>query len=203
MNGEAPGGEGTLSPVGLLALCPLLAAADTFLSALCLAAAFLAVLVMVRSAAAWLGAAVATELRVIALFLITGTCVTAVDFALQAWLWPVRDALGFYVPLLAANALVLASAEQALRGPAPAHAPRTGFRLGLVVAAWLVPLGLVRELLGRGGVLTDTMSLGGWPGSVTFGAPVLPLLQEPAGALLLLALAAAFVATATGPETLR
>lgn len=203
MNDAGADREWPLPPVGLLALCPLLAAADTLLSALCLASVFIATLALVRGTAAWLGAAVATELRVIVLFLAAGSWVTVADLALQATLWPVRDALGFYVPLLAANALMLASAEQALRGPEPVAAMRTGFRLGVVAAAWLIPLGLVRELLGRGGVFTDAAAIPAWPGPFTLGAPVLPLLQDAPGALLLLALAAALVARAGCGERAR
>lgn len=194
MSVDTPDTMLSLPPVGLLALCPLLAAADTLLSASSLALLFLVTLVLVQGTLALMGGSVATGLRVIALFLVGGFWVSLVDLGLQAWHAPMRDALGLYVPLLAANTLVLAGGELALRGGGVATAMGSGFRLGVAAAVWMVPLGLVRELLGRGAVLTDAALAPGVPGPFTVGSFSLPLLQGAPGAFLVLALAAALAA---------
>lgn len=199
MSNDTPDAMLSLPPVGLLALCPLLAAADTLLSASCMALLFLVTLVPVHGTLALMGGSIATGLRVIALFLVCGFWVSLVDIGLQAWNAPMRDSLGLYVPLLAANVLVLAGGELALRGGGVATALGSGVRLGVAAAVWIVPLGLVRETLGRGAVLTDAALAPGVPGPFTVGSFSMPLLQGPPGAFLLLALAAALAAWAGCP----
>lgn len=181
-------------PVGLLALIPLLAAAPTLLTALAMALLFLVSVALTCGSMAALGGSVASGLRILALFLVAGTWVSLLDLALQALAWPLWHSLDMYVPLVAANSLVLACGEDALRMGRPLAACRAGLSLGAQAACWLIPLGLVRELVGRGAVFSDAGFVPGLPGPFTAGAMEMPLLLGPAGAFLLLALAAASAA---------
>lgn len=181
-------------PVGLLALIPLLAAAPTLLTAVAMAMLFLVSIALTCGSMAALGGCVASGLRILALFLVAGTWVSLLDLALQALAWPLWHSLDMYVPLVAANSLVLACGEDALRAGRPLAACKAGIWLGTRVACWLIPLGLVRELLGRGAVLSDAGIVAVLPGPFSAGAVEMPLLLGPAGALLLFALAAAMAA---------
>lgn len=187
-----------LPPVGLLALVPLLAGAHTLLSAAAMGTVFLVSLALACGTMAALGGSVATGMRILALFLVAGTWVTLFDLALQALAWPLWQSLDMYLPLVAANALVLARGEDALRTGHPAVAFRSALVLGARATCWLLPLGMVRELLGRGAVLSDGDQVQGMPGPFLSGAGEIPILLGPAGALLLLALAAALVAWLDG-----
>ena len=191
-----------LPPVGLLALCPLIAAGGTLLTAVCVALLFLVTLTLVSATMAALGRRVSPEARVLTLLLISGVWVTLIDLVLQACAYPLWATLGIYVPLLAANSLVLAVGEQSLRGVSGKRSVREGLALGGYAALWIVAIGLLREALGAGAVLSDAHLLSGLPGPFPVTAFTAPVLQTAPGALLLLALAAAVAAASAGVRAL-
>jgi len=182
-----------LPPVGLLALCPLLAAADTLLTAACVALLFLVLLFLVTSTMSALGRGVAPELRILMLVLISGIWVTLLDLALQAYAYRLSAALGMYVPLLAVNSLLLTLGEHSLRCGSARFGAQSGFIYGAWAALWIVPLGVVREILGTGALLSDSQILPGLPGPWVITSFPVPALQDAPGTLLVLALAAAWV----------
>lgn len=186
-----------LQPVGLLALCPLIAGGGTLLTATCLALLFLVMLVLVSITMAALGRSVSSEVRILTLFLVSGVWVTLLDLLLQAIAYPLWATLDIYVPLLAANSLLLAAGEQSLRGGSLAGAAREGMSLGVHVTLWLIPMGLMREVLGGGVLLSDVQFVPGMTDSIPISTVALPILQSAPGALLLLALACATAATVT------
>jgi len=183
-----------LQPVGLLALCPLLAVSSTLLTASCMAFLFLVSLTLVSVTMAVLGRGVAPDARVLALLLVSGVWVSVLDLCLKAWDFPLSEALGVYVPLIAANSLLLTVGEQSLRGKGAKAEAQAAFWSGLVAASWLVPLGFIRELLGTGSLLSDAHLLPGLPAPLVVTGFTVPLLQSAAGALLTMALAAAWLA---------
>lgn len=192
MNGSAASGP-WLPPAGLLALCPLLAAAGSVLSAAAMSLLFLVTLAGTAATMAALGRGIAAELRVLALLVVAGGWVTLADLAGQALAWNLWNGLDVYVPLVAGNALVLANGERALRGSRPAAALRDGAVLGLQAMGWLLSVGALRELLGRGALLSDAHLVTSAIPRLDL-TPPLPLFQAPAGAFLLLGLCAALVA---------
>lgn len=183
-----------LPPVGLLALCPLIAAGNSVVTATCIALMFLILLTLVSGTMAVLGRSVSSELRILALLLISGIWVTLLDLTLQAVAFPLWTALGVYVPLIAANSLLLAVGEQSLRSGTGGQYLRTGLRLGGYAALWIIPMGLLREVVATGSLLSDSHLLPGLPGHVTITSFSIPLLQSTTGALLVLGLAAAWIA---------
>jgi electron transport complex protein RnfE len=187
--------NGSLPPVGLLALCPLLPAAGTVLTAATMSLLFLITLAGTGATMATLGRGIAAELRVLALFLVAGTWVAILDLAGRGLAWGLWSTLDVYAPLIAANALVLASVENALRGPRPAAALRHGAALGLQAMGWLLPVGALRELLGRGALLSDLHLVTTAIPRLDL-VPPLPVFQTPAGAFLVLGLCAALVTSA-------
>lgn len=187
---SAPGLHG-LRPVGILALCPLLGAGETLLTSAVLAVLFLSVLTLASGTMALLGRAIATDLRVLAIFIVAGFWVTLCELLVQANWFALAATLEIYLPLLAANCLVLAAAEISLRGVGPVAALTTGSVLGAEAAAWLVPMGTLREVLGQGAILSDAGLLPGMPGPIELMPLSAPIFQQPAGAFLLLAAGAA------------
>ncbi len=185
---------GLLPPVGLIALCPLLAVGGTLLTAACVALLFLLSLILVSVTMAVLGRSIGPDARVLTLLLVAGIWVTLLELLLQALAFPLSAALGVYVPLLAVNSLLLTVGEQSLRGKGPGFAVQAGFSTGLYAASWIVPLGLVREILGTGRLLSDAPLLPGLPEPLVLTTFTVPLLQTAPGALLVLALAGAWVA---------
>jgi electron transport complex protein RnfE len=182
-----------LQPVGLLALCPLLAVGNTLLTASCMALLFLVSLTFVSVTMAVLGRGIAPDARILTLLLVSGVWVSVLDLCLKAFAFQLSEALGVYVPLVAANSLLLTVGEQSLRGKGAKAQAQVAVRSGLVAASWLLPLGLLREILGTGSLFSDSNLLPGLPGPLVVTAFTVPLLDSAAGALLALALAAAWV----------
>lgn len=189
-----------LQPAGLLALCPLLAAGGTLLSATCVALLFLVSLMLVATTMAVLGRSVAPEWRILTLLLVSGIWVTVLDLLLQAFAYSLSVTLGVYVPLLAANSLLLTVGEQSLRCGDPKFAIRAGIMPGACAALWLVPLGMIREILGTGTLFSDTQLLPGLPDTLVIMTFPVPVLQSAPGAFLVLALAGAWVAAGRAPS---
>ena len=183
-----------LQPVGLLALCPLLAAGGTLLTASCIALLFLGTLTLVSVTLAMLGRCVSSESRILALLLVSGMWVTLLDLLLQALVFPLWATLGIYLPLIASNSLLLAVGEQSLRRGGGNFAVQAEIRLGSCCALWIIPLGLVREILGTGALLSDSQLLPGLPDPLVITSFTAPLLQTAPGTLLVLALAGAWAA---------
>src|SRR5690606_25977159 len=109
---------------------------------------------------------------------VTATWVTAVDLALQAWLFPLRLTLGFYVPLMAMNCLLLSALEEeGFRDGSPGALGRLAW-LAVAVFCWAGAVGAARGALG----------------------PHLPVFTAAPGAFLVLALLAAVGAALVAPR---
>ncbi len=88
--------------------------------------------------------------RIPIFILIICTFVTMIDMMLEAFLPPMYEALGIFVPLIVVNCIVIGRAEAyANRNPViPSIADAIGISIGFAVALTL--LGSIREILGTG-----------------------------------------------------
>lgn len=175
--------------VQLLGLSPLLAMSHSVATALGLGLATLAVLVASSVAVALLRKRTPDAVRIPLFLLLIATFTACIELLLQAYRYPLYQALGIFVPLIAANGALLASAA-ASRERSLAAAARGGLLTGLGFAWVLVLLGALRELLGQG-TLCRNMDLLFGPGAAAWQLQVLPEHYEfplwvlPPGAFLL------------------
>ena len=175
--------------VQLLGLSPLLAMSRSVATSLGLGLATLAVLVASSVAVALLRKRTPDAVRIPLFLLLIATFTGCIELLLQAYRYPLYQALGIFVPLIAANGALLASAA-ASRERSLAAAARGGLLTGLGFAWVLVLLGALRELLGQG-TLCRNMDLLFGPGAATWQLQVLPDNYEfplwvlPPGAFLL------------------
>ncbi|MBK9427807.1 MAG: electron transport complex subunit RsxE [Gammaproteobacteria bacterium] len=175
--------------VQLLGLSPLLAMSRSVATALGLGFATLAVLVASSVAVALLRKRTPDAVRIPLFLLLIATFTGCIELLLQAYRYPLYQALGIFVPLIAANGALLASAA-ASRERSLAAAARGGLLTGLGFAWVLVLLGALRELLGQG-TLCRNMDLLFGPGAAAWQLQVLPDNYEfplwvlPPGAFLL------------------
>ncbi|HIE31265.1 MAG TPA: electron transport complex subunit RsxE, partial [Methanosarcinales archaeon] len=117
--------------------------------------------------------------RIPIFILIICTFVTMADMLLEAFLPPMYEALGIFVPLIVVNCIVIGRAEAyANRNPVlPSIADGIGISIGFAVALMLI--GSIRELLGTGKIqFVMLMAKGGVPGFYPIGELSLPV--EPA-----------------------
>lgn len=174
--------------VSALGLAPLLARSETLITALGMGMIFASAFL---SSALIIGALrrfIPWSFRLIFILLITTTSVTIHDRFVQAWLFELHAELGIYIPLIAVNTLLMATLEETiLRYPVRQTlkiACLSAVSALLVVAA----VGLIRGLLGRGGLLLDAAALlpGGTVTGFAFTGDGLPVMGAAAGAFLTL-----------------
>jgi electron transport complex protein RnfE len=135
-----------------LALCPLLAMSHSVVTALGLGFVTLVVLLVSNVLVALMRKHRGNPLELLVWLIVIATAVAGAELLMQAFAWPLHQALGIYLPLIAANCLMLQRAfrvaSRRTAGIAAVDALRTG---GSLLAAMLL-LGAVRELLGNGSV---------------------------------------------------
>ncbi|MCK5109750.1 MAG: electron transport complex subunit E [Methanosarcinales archaeon] len=134
----------------VLGLCPVLAVSTSFENALGMAMAFTFVMLGSNIFVSLLRKQIPPGVRIPIFILIICTFVTMIDMLLEAFLPPMYEALGIFVPLIVVNCIVIGRAEAyANRNPVlPSIADGIGISIGFAVA--LILIGSVREILGTG-----------------------------------------------------
>lgn len=180
--------------VPALGLSPLLAISTSIGKALGLALATLVVAVAASATLLLLRRALVGALRLPAWLLIAATYTAAVELVMQAGAYPLYQALGIFVPLIAVNGVILGGRERFIRADSPLPGLRESLLAGAGFALVLMAMGAVRETLGAGTLGADLDWLGapaqGWRLSV-LADHRFPLLLLPPGAFLLAGLALA------------
>jgi len=141
--------------VQLLGLCPLLAVSSTVINALGLGLATLFVLVASNLSVSVIRNLVRPEIRIPAFMLIIASFVTAIDLAMNAWLYELHKVLGIFIPLIVTNCAILGRAEAFASRTTVDRAVLDGFMMGLGFMLVLVLLGGMREVIGQGTLLAN------------------------------------------------
>lgn len=140
--------------VQLLGLCPLLAVSNTLVNAVSLGLATTMVMVMSNTVIALVRSYVPNEIRIPVFVLIIAVLVTVVQYLMNAYLYELYLVLGIFVPLIVTNCIVLARIESfASKNPVLPSAI-DGMMMGLGLTAVLATLGGMREIIGKGSLLS-------------------------------------------------
>lgn len=175
----------------LMSMCAALAVTTRLQDGVAIGLSITVVLVLSSLTISLLSSHMPDKLREVAVLLLFAVYTTAVDMFLSAWLPSQEEALGIFLPLIAASGSLIAwvdrtAANLPLR-VAGLQSALTGLRMTLALSG----LSLLRELFGSG-------TIAGFP---VFGsaAPV-RLLSQPAGGFLLFGflIAAVQAASAVG-----
>ena len=147
----------SMDPVtlGLVGLTPMLAVCTTLLSGLFMGFAFLAVLILTGVTASCSRRFTALRFKLVYLLLIAAAWVSIIDLLLQAWCLALRNELGIYLFLLAMNTTLLFQLERSHLQKSVRESMRASVKTALTGGSLLVVTGLLRELVARGGILTD------------------------------------------------
>jgi len=187
--GSKPTGGAAATSLLLFGICPLLVASTTLLSGVVMGAAAAFVLCASAASLAICRRFVPAAAPLVFLLILTAFWTSILDLVLQSWMFPMRQGLGIYLPLIAGNCLVLAVLEEEVLGEgtgrALARVGRTGGGILLCVAA----VGAVREFAATGSLLGDAALLGFEPPA--HGVAGLAIMRSSTGAFLALALLAA------------
>jgi len=136
--------------VQLLGLCPLLAVSSTVINGLGLGLATTLVLLASNVSVSSIRHLVRHEIRIPAFMLIIASFVTAIDLAMNAWLYDLHKILGIFIPLIVTNCAILGRAEAFASRTSIDRAALDGLMMGIGFTLVLVLLGGLREALGQG-----------------------------------------------------
>ena len=149
------------SPALLLGLCPLVAVTDTLVKSFSIGLATGLVLMLSSLAGSVLRAQLSTLTRLPVLIIVIAAGSRLVDFLMQVYAYPLYKSLGLFVPLIAANPLILRTLiTQPGLNPVYDAGTTLQYQLNnLITAYWfllsLVIVGAVREILATGALLAD------------------------------------------------
>ncbi|MGH8176530.1 MAG: Rnf-Nqr domain containing protein [Steroidobacter sp.] len=149
------------SSLTLCALCPVLAVSDTLVNAIGLGVTALLVAPLAAVLFAITRRWLATETELAGALLLFAGVMGCAELLMRAYFVDLYNALGVFLPLLAANIVMLGVliAPQASRTGAVLNVLATSARIALV----LLVLGIARELVGRGSLLHDAgLMFGQW-----------------------------------------
>lgn len=176
--------------VQLLGLCPLLAISNNVVNALSLGLATLLVMAASSGAVSGVRNFVPHEIRIPVFVLIIAALVTVIDLVMNAFVHPLYLVLGIFIPLITTNCIVLARVDAFASKNHPLHSVVDAVAMGLGLTLVLVVLGAIRELAGKGTLLSGI--------DLVFGAAaksyVLHVLPNYQGFLLAILPPGAFIA---------
>ena len=140
--------------VQLLGMCPLLAISTSVVNAASLGLATALVMAASNGAISLIRNLVPKEIRIAVFILIIAALVTAIQLALNAFVHPLYLVLGIFIPLITTNCIVLARTEAFASKNRFMPSVVDGFMMGLGLTLVLVVLGGLRELVGKGTLLS-------------------------------------------------
>lgn len=134
----------------VLGLCPVLAVTKTTMGGLGMGIAATSVLIGSNVIVSLLRNVIPKKVRIASYVAIIATFVVLVELILQAYLYPIYELLGIFIPLIVVNCIILGRAEAfaSKNGPVLSAADALGMGLGFTMS--LTVLGTIRELLGNG-----------------------------------------------------
>ena len=141
--------------VVLLGLCPLLAVSGTVVNAIGLGLATTLTLVFSNLAVSLARRALRPEIRIPAYVLIIASIVTVIQLLMQAWFHDLYRVLGIFIPLIVTNCAIIGRAEAFASKNPPLPSVIDGLATGLGFCLALVALGALREIVGRGTLMSQ------------------------------------------------
>ena len=140
--------------VQLLGLCPTLAVTTSAVNGLSLGIATALVMAAANGSVSPVRKLVPSEIRVPVFILVIATLVTVIDLSINAFAHPLHKVLGIFIPLIVVNCIVLARVESFAAKNTTVPSILDGFMMGSGLALVLGLLGAIRELVGKGTILS-------------------------------------------------
>jgi Na+-translocating ferredoxin:NAD+ oxidoreductase subunit E len=162
----------------VLGMCPTLAVTTSAENGLGMGLATTFVLVCSNLAVSLLRKLIPGQVRIPAFIVIIASFVTVVQLCMEAYVYDLYKALGIFIPLIVVNCLILGRAEAFAFRNSPLRSTIDGIGMGVGFTLALFILGAVREIIGSGALLGQTL----------FGTHYVPflLLILPPGAFIAL-----------------
>lgn len=134
----------------MLGMCPTLAVTTSALNGLGMGVATMAVLVMSNLIISLLRKIIPDGVRMPVYIVIIASFVTIVEMLMHAYVTPLYNSLGIFIPLIVVNCIILGRAEAYASKNNPILSIFDGIGIGIGFTIGLTAIGIVRELLGNG-----------------------------------------------------
>ena len=134
----------------LLGCCSVLAVSVTASGAIGMGAALTFVLVCSNVVISLLRKIIPDKIRIPCYIVVVATFVTLVEMVVEAYMKPLYDALGIFLPLIVVNCIVLGRAEMFASKHGVGDSFLDGLGMGLGYTLVITVMGILRELLGSG-----------------------------------------------------
>ncbi len=142
------------SMVQILGMCPVLAISTNITNALGLGIATALVMAFSNAGVSLVRNHVTPDTRIPVFILIIAALVTIIDMVMNAFIHPLYLVLGIFIPLIVTNCIVLARTEAFASKNPVLPSLVDGLMMGIGVTLVLVVLGAIRELIGKGTLLS-------------------------------------------------
>jgi electron transport complex protein RnfE len=136
----------------LLGMCPTLGVTTSAINGLGMGLATTFVLVLSNFVVAIVKNVIPDKVRIPCFIVIIASFVTIVDLSMAAYLQPLHEKLGLFIPLIVVNCVILGRAEAFAAKNKPLASIIDGLGMGIGFALALTLLGGVREILGSGSI---------------------------------------------------
>lgn len=140
--------------VQLLGMCPLLAVSGTVVNGVSLGLATAIVMALSNATVSPIRNIIPNEIRIPVYILVIAVLVTVVQLSMNAYMHGLYLVLGIFIPLIVTNCIVLARVESFASKNPPLAAALDGFAMGLGLTCVLAVLGGMREIIGKGTLLS-------------------------------------------------
>lgn len=134
----------------MLGMCPTLAVTTSALNGLGMGVATMAVLIMSNFLISLLRKVIPDGVRMPVYIVIIASFVTIVEMLMHAYVTPLYNSLGIFIPLIVVNCIILGRAEAYASKNNPILSIFDGIGIGIGFTIGLTSIGIVRELLGNG-----------------------------------------------------
>lgn len=154
----------------MLGMCPTLAVTTSALNGLGMGVATMAVLIMSNLIISLLRKIIPDGVRVPVYIIIIASFVTIIEMLMHAYVTPLYNSLGIFIPLIVVNCIIFGRAEAYASKHNVLLSIFDGVGVGLGFTIGLTVIGIVRELLGNG---------------TLFGKQIMPESYEPISIFIL------------------
>jgi len=186
----------------LLGMCPSLAITTSIDNAIGMTVAVTLVLMLTNLVVSLIRKLIPSEIRLPVYIIIIATFVTCISLLVEAYAYPLYEALGIFLPLITVNCIVLGRAEAFASRNNAYYSVLDGFASGLGFGLGILSISFFRELLGTGNIVLHNPFNGGAEIFNLFGLMgiedittnyAIPLFTSGTGAFLVLGLLIALV----------
>ncbi|MBW1712694.1 MAG: electron transport complex subunit E [Deltaproteobacteria bacterium] len=136
----------------VLGLCPTLAVTTSAENGMGMGLATTFVLFCSNVIVSAVRRVIPSDVRIAAFIVIIASFVVITELMMQAYAYPLYQALGIFIPLIVVNCIILGRAEAFASKKGLADSAADGLGLGLGFTLSLTALGAIREILGAGSI---------------------------------------------------